>query len=146
MDPEQLMTFRKQKSYITPNNAPDQGVYLSTSSPQINFVIASTPGAYLDPRTLRLHGKYRIVDDATKTLPQNITDGSVASASSGVASNPFCGINGCIDQVNISTSNGKTIESIRSFNSYVATTRPFFTSSDDVNSLVFCKQFISNCL
>jgi len=134
MDPEQLMTFRKQKTFLTPNNAPDQGVYLSTSSPQINFVIASTPGAYMDPRTLRLQGKYRIVSDTTNTLPQNITDGSAASATSGVGSNPFCGIAGIIDQINISTGNSRTIESIRSYNSYLATTRPFFTSASDVNN------------
>ena len=132
MDAQQVLTFRKQKTFIVPNNQPDRGIYTASAFPQVNFVIASTPGAYLDPRTLRLTGKYRIVNDAG-TLPQNVTDGSAASAVSGVGTSPFVGIHGCIDEILI-TSKNRTIESIRSYNHYVASTRSFYTSAGDINN------------
>jgi hypothetical protein len=132
-----MLTFdRKVKSFITPNNSPDGGVYHASAFPQINFVISSSPGAYIDPRTLRLQGKYRLVRDnaGVQQLPQNVTDGTAGNADNGAATNPYVGIHGCIDEVLISTLNGRTIESIRSYNHYVATTRPFYTSVADVNN------------
>ena len=128
-----MMTFRKVKTYITPNNAPDGGVYSSAAFPQINFVIAKVPGAYVDPRTLSLTGKIRILDN-NGDLPSNVTDGFAATAFNGVATSPSVSVHSIIDEVALSTLNGRSIETIRSYNRYVATTRPFYTSSEDVTN------------
>ena len=82
---------------------------------------------------MRLTGKLRVVDNGG-ALPTNVTNGSGASATSGVATSQNVGVHSIIDEVSISTLNGRNMETIRSYNRYVATTRPFHTASADVTN------------
>ena len=134
MDSAQVMSIRKQKTFLTPQNAPDRGVYSGSSFSQISFTVAKVPGAYIDPRTLRLQGKLRIVDSGNAdALPINVPN-AAASRSNGVGTSQNVSVHGFINEVHLSTLNNRSLETVRDYNRYVATTRPFHSSSEDVTN------------
>ena len=125
----------KQRVRITPNNQPSGGVFSAQNFPAINFVIGSQR-AWLDPRTLRLNGQFEL-KNLDGNLPANNT---VAGApplphQNGVSLNNSIGVSSFFDEVNISTYSGaKNLETVRSYNRYLAACKPLMHSSLDYDN------------
>jgi len=114
--------FTKHRVLITPNNQPSGNIFSATSFPTIQFVLGSTQGM-LDPRTLRLNYTLNVFQSDGTTRPVN--DPTVAaSATNGINFNSGTGSLATCDQINVSSMNGRNIETIQHYNRYVSTFTP----------------------
>ena len=121
----------KQRVRLHPNNAPSGGAYSASAFPAINFVIG-TQRAFLDPRTLRLNGKLTIKNNAGAPIVNDNTQAQ--SATNGATMNNSIGVSSIFEECNISTLNGRNLETIRNYNRYLSTTKPLMNTSMDYNN------------
>ncbi len=121
----------KQRVRLHPNNAPSGGAYSASAFPAINFVIG-TQRAFLDPRTLRLNGKLTIKNNAGAPIANDNTQAQ--SATNGATMNNSIGVSSIFEECNISTLNGRNLETIRNYNRYLSTTKPLMNTSMDYNN------------
>ena len=126
-----IPAFSRRRVSLHPNNAPSGNTYSATQFPQMNFVIARQP-AFLLPHTLRLNGKFKLVK-SDGTLPINIPN-AAASATNGSAVNPRNGISSIFEEIGIQTLNGRNLETVRSYNRYLASSKPFLNNCFDMNN------------
>ena len=112
-------------------NPPSNSIWsFSGGYPIVSFQIAQQ-NKYLNPKTLRLNGKFRVKNpDGNK--PLNLPD--APEAQNGIALSGRVGIASCINQVSLSTSSNQTLEVIRNYNRMLATLIPVTHSSSDLNT------------
>lgn len=126
--------FTKHRVLITPNNQPSGNVFSATSFPTIQFVLGSTQGM-LDPRTLRLNYTLNVFQGDGSTRPNNILT-STGTDLNGINYNQNTGSLANIEQINVSSMNGRNIETIQNYNRYVATFTPNIENQYDlINTL-----------
>ena len=122
----------KQRVRLHPNNAPSGGAYSASNFPAINFVIG-TQRAWMDPRTLRLNGKLTIKNNAGVPVVNDSTT-LAGSLTSGATLNNVVGVSSIFDECNISTLNGRNLETIRNYNRYLSASKPLMNTSMDYNN------------
>ena len=122
----------RQRVSLHPNNAPSGGAYSAANFPAINFIIG-TQRAFLDPRTLRLNGKLTIKNNAGIPIVNDNTT-LAGSVTSGATLNNVVGVSSIFDECNISTLNGRNLETIRNYNRYLSATKPLMNTSLDYNN------------
>jgi hypothetical protein len=122
--------FQKQRVSLHPNNQPSGNKYSATTFPQINFVIAKQPGMLL-PKTLRLNGTFNLLNNGSR--PINLPS-TANSATNGASLNNRIGISSVLEEVNISTLNGRNLETVRNYNRYLASSKPIMNNMFDYNN------------
>ena len=122
---------QRRRVSLHPNNQPSGNKFSATNFPQINFVIARQP-AFLLPQTLRLNGTFVLKND-TGDLPINDPE-SVANDDNGSTVNNRIGISSVIEEATIQTLNGRNLETVRNYNRYLASSKPFMNNSFDYNN------------
>jgi len=120
------LNAQRRRVSIHPNNQPSGNTFSATNFPQINFVIARQP-AFLLPKTLKLNGTFVLKDSTGATVANN--PAVVKSATNGSTLNNRIGVSSCIDEVTIQTLNGRNLETIRNYNRYLASSKPFMNNS-----------------
>ena len=125
------LNAQRRRVSIHPNNQPSGNTFSATNFPQINFVIARQP-AFLLPKTLKLNGTFVLKDSTGATVDNN--PAVVKSAINGSTLNNRIGVASCIDEVTIQTLNGRNLETIRNYNRYLASSKPFMNNSFDYNN------------
>lgn len=115
--------FTKQKVIINANNAPSDNVFSPTSFPQLQFVLSSNPGL-ADFKTLRLNYTFEITDPAGNPPVNEPSIAGTAPTRNGMTISNRVATNACFNQINISTGNGRNIETINSMNRYLASVVP----------------------
>lgn len=111
-------------------NPPSNSVWsFSGGYPIVSFQIAQQ-NKYLNPKTLRLNGKFRL-KNPVNAPPFN---GGGVPATDGIALSGRVGIASCINQISLSTSSNQTLEVIRNYNRMLATLIPVTHSSSDLNT------------
>ncbi len=109
----------KKRVRTTPLNSNSTNVYTASSFPTISFLVGSQR-AFIDPKTIKLNGNYSILR-SDNNLPTNTPGINAGGAGNGTGVNNQIGaVMSCLDEINISTLNGRSLESIRQFASYVA--------------------------
>ena len=126
----QSVPFSKQRISLHPNNQPSGNKYSATTFPQINFVIARQP-AMLLPGTLRLNGTFNLLNNGNR--PINLPS-TASSATNGASLNNRIGISSVLEEVNISTLNGRNLETVRNYNRYLASSKPIMNNMFDYNN------------
>lgn len=126
----QSVPFSKQRISLHPNNQPSGNKYTATTFPQINFVIARQP-AMLLPGTLRLNGTFNLLNNNNN--PVNIPS-LASSATNGASLNNRIGISSVLEEVSISTLNGRNLETVRNYNRYLASSKPIMNNMFDYNN------------
>ncbi len=114
--------FTKRKVIISPNNQPSGNVYSSTTFPQIQFVLGSSPGL-ADFKTLRLNYTFQAKSTAGNPV-RNTPSANTNAAHNGMAVSNRIGSTNAFQQINISTMNGRNLETILNLNRYLATISP----------------------
>lgn len=125
------LAAQRRRVSLHPNNQPSGNTFSATNFPQINFVIARQP-AFLLPSTLRLNGTFVLKDDLGNK-PINAPN-LVASGDNGSSVNNRIGISSVIDEAIIQTLNGRNLETVRNYNRYLASSKPFMNNSFDYNN------------
>ena len=126
--------FKKVNVRLTPNNQPSQGFFSATNFPVINFVLGSSPGMLMTD-TLKLNYTFEILDQAGNP-PANTPSSNAVPNTNGVTISSKVGSASAIDQVHIQTMNGRNLETILSYNRYLATSIPNASNQFDfVNSM-----------
>jgi len=133
----QKRAFTKQKVIISPQNNNSDSTFSATSFPQIQFVLSGFPGL-ADFKTLRLNYTYEIVNSGDLP-PVNTPAVADANNRNGIANSNRVGTASAISQVNVSTGNGRNIETINNFNRYLATIAP-----QQMNQFDFINTFQGN--
>ncbi len=127
--------FTKHRVLIAPNNSPSNQIFNSTSFPNIQFVLGTSQGM-LDPRTLRLNYDFQAINKSSP--PVNLANNPTlaSGATNGINVNNHTGSLAVIDQINVSSMNGRNIETIQAYNRYVSTFTPNVENKFDlVNTL-----------
>ncbi len=125
------LNANRHRVSIHPNNSPSGSKFSALTFPQINFVIARQ-NAFLLPQTLKLNGTF-VLKDNTNAKPVNLPS-AVASPNNGSTINNRVGLASCIDEVTIQTLNGRNLETVRNYNRYLASSKPFMNNSFDYNN------------
>lgn len=123
------MSLTKQRVRLSPNNQPSGNSYSSQNFPQINFIIGRQQ-AFLDPRTLRLNGTFSLknVSNTPPSIVQNDQTLAASNTNGATLSNSI-GISSLFDEANVSTLNGRSIECVRNYNRYLASSKPLVNGS-----------------
>ena len=121
----------KQRVRLTPNNQPSGNSYSAQNFPAINFVIGRQ-NAYIIPASLRLNGTFTLKNNAGVQIANE--NNAAGSATNGASLNNSIGTSSCFDEVNLSTLNGRNLETIRSYSRYLAGSKPLMNSSMDINN------------
>tara|TARA_R110002126_G_scaffold97397_3_gene226996 strand:- start:2470 stop:3837 length:1368 start_codon:yes stop_codon:yes gene_type:complete len=120
----------KEFSEIFPLNPPQGGYSFRKGFPIVQFQIANQ-AKLLDGRSLRLNGDITLYSPAD-LKPDNTTGISPsASQETGIAFNNRVGVASCIHQITTSTLSNQTLETIRSYGRFLATTLPITHSQPD---------------
>ncbi len=125
------LNAQRRRVSIHPNNQPSGNTFSATNFPQINFVIARQD-VFLLPQSLKLNGTFVLKDD-TGAKPANAPN-LAAAALNGSTLNNRIGLASCIDEVTIQTLNGRNLETVRNYNRYLASSKPFMNNSFDYNN------------
>jgi len=122
----------KERAQIFPVNQPSNNTYsFKDGFPICTFNIA-TQNKLLDTNSLRLNGVLRVNNNAG-VLPTNNT--TVASATAGIALNERIGIAATLNQITLSSpENNRTLEVIRNYGRFLASTMPVIHSQDDYDT------------
>ena len=126
-----MSSVQKQRVRLTPNNQPSGSKFSSRDYPAINFIIGRQ-AAFLETRSLRLNGVLTIKNNAGETVQNDNT--VVQSLRNGATLNNSIGISSLFDECTVSTLNGRNIETVRSYNRYVAAGKPLLNNSMDYNN------------
>tara|TARA_R110001592_G_scaffold266519_1_gene532227 strand:- start:3005 stop:4396 length:1392 start_codon:yes stop_codon:yes gene_type:complete len=137
----QKQSFTKRRVIITPNNSPSLNIFSASNFPNIQFVLSNQNGM-LDPRTLRLNYKLNIVKGTIRVANNPVL---VPSATNGISFNNRAGSLSTINQVNVSSMNGRNIETLQNFNRYISTFTPNTENQFDlINTLSTGDPFVSS--
>jgi len=122
----------KERVQIFPVNQPSNNTYsFKDGFPICTFNIA-TQNKLLDTNSLRLNGVLR-VNNSAGVLPTNNT--TVASATAGIALNERIGLAATLNQITLSSpENNRTLEVIRNYGRFLASTMPVIHSQDDYDT------------
>jgi len=121
----------KERGQIFALNPPSNSVWsFSGGFPIVSFQIAQQ-NKYLDPKSLRLNGKFRVRGPGG-IKPDN-TD-NVSGAATGIALSGRVGVASCINQITLSTSSNQTLEVIRNYNRMLSTLIPVTHSQSDLDT------------
>ena len=121
----------KEKGSVYAVNPPSNSVWSFRGGyPIVAFEIAAQ-NKWLDPRSLRLNGRFRI-KTPTDTKPTNTT--ANANATTGMTVSGRVGVASCINQVTLSNSQNQTLETIRNYNRMLSTLMPVTHSQGDFDT------------
>ena len=84
---------------------------LGHNTPLLNFIISPTPGMKIRQGSLMLNGKLKCVD----------ATGNLIDDDAEVSFDPSTGVYGLIDSLTIKNSNNNSLETIKSYNRFMAT-------------------------
>ena len=141
--------FKKQKVIISPQNNNSDSTFSATNFPQIQFVLSGFPGL-ADFKTLRLNYTY-LIESSTSVAPVNTPSVANADNRNGIAISNRVGTMSSVSQVNISTGNGRNVETINNMNRYLATISPQqMNQFDFINTFqgqdpTFSTKSVGNC-
>lgn len=117
----------KQRVRLTPNNEPNGGSYSAQNFPMINFVIGKQNG-WIETRSLRLNGSFELTNAIAGGFIAN--NGTAAAGNNnGATVNNYIGMQSLFDEITISTLNGRSLETVRSYNRMVAVSKPMLNNS-----------------
>lgn len=120
----------KEKGIVSAINPPSNGIYSFRGGyPIVSFQIAQQ-SKWLDPRSLRLSGRFRVkapegLKPTNTSTAQNATTGVAVSGRVGVAS--------VIQQITLASSSNQTLETIRNYNRMLSTLVPVSHSQSDLD-------------
>jgi hypothetical protein len=122
----------KERAQIFPVNQPSNNTYsFKDGFPICTFNIAAQ-NKLLDTNSLRLNGVLR-VNNSAGVLPTNNTQ--TASATAGIALNERIGLAAALNQITLSSpENNRTLEVIRNYGRFLASTMPVIHSQDDYDT------------
>ena len=122
----------KERAQIFPVNQPSNNTYsFKDGFPICTFNIAAQ-NKLLDTNSLRLNGVLR-VNNSAGVLPTNNTQ--TASATAGIALNERIGLAAAVNQITLSSpENNRTLEVIRNYGRFLASTLPVIHSQDDYDT------------
>lgn len=123
---------QKEKAHIFPINQPADNTYsFSKGFPICTFNIAAQ-NKLLDTNSLRLNGVLR-VQNSTGALPTNTS--TTADATTGIALNERIGLAAALNQITLSSpESNRTLEVIRNYGRFLASTMPVMHSQDDFDT------------
>jgi hypothetical protein len=124
----------KERAQIFPINQPANNSYsFKNGFPICTFQIAAQD-KLLDTNSLRLNGVLRI-QTAAGTLPTNTKTALPNDATSGVAMNERIGVAAALNQITLSSpESNRTLEVIRNYGRFLASTMPVMHSQDDYDT------------
>ena len=122
----------KEFSEIFPLNPPQGGYSFREGFPIVQFQIANQ-AKLLDGASLRLNGEFTLF--SPQDLPPT-NDSGVASVDqeTGIALNNRVGVPSCIHQITTSTMSNQTLETIRSYGRFLASSLPVTHSQPDFDT------------
>lgn len=122
-----------EKGEIYPINPPSKGIYsFKDGAMMIQFNIANQD-KLLNGTSLRLNGDITLLRPDGATLPDNATAG--VAEGNGISLNPKIGVYACISQLTLSSQSNQTLETIRNYGRYLASSMPIGSSSSDFDTL-----------
>lgn len=120
----------KEFAEIFPLNPPTDGYSFRGGFPIVQFQIANQ-AKLLDGKSLRLNGDFTLFSPGDE-LPTNTTaTGASPDERTGIALNSRVGVPSCIHQITTSTMSNQTLETIRSYGRFLASTLPVTHSQPD---------------
>ena len=124
----------KERAQIFPINQPANNSYsFKNGFPICTFQIAAQ-NKLLDTNSLRLNGVLR-VQTAANALPTNTKTALPNNAASGVALNERIGVAATLNQITLSSpESNRTLEVIRNYGRFLASTMPVMHSQDDFDT------------
>ncbi len=130
-DIDKMSSVQKQRVHLTPNNQPNGSTYSAQNYPAINFIIGRQP-AWLETKSLRLNGTFTLTNVAGVGVVNNTAQAGGSGAQvpgSGATLNNFIGVSSLFDEVTVSTLNGRNLETVRSYNRMLASSKGINNSS-----------------
>jgi hypothetical protein len=122
----------KEFSEIFPLNPPQNGYSFREGFPIIQFQIANQ-AKLLDGASLRLNGEFTLYSPQD-LLPTNNSGIGSADQETGIALNNRVGVPSCIHQITTSTMSNQTLETIRSYGRFLASSLPVTHSQPDFDT------------
>ena len=126
-----------ERAEINPLNPPTSGYSFQQGFPIIQFMIPNQ-SKFLDGSSLRLNGTLRVnTNTSTEATPVLVDNGNNKglSASANACLSSRVGVASCLEQITLSSASGnQSLETIRSYGRYLASTQSITHSQEDFDT------------